>query len=860
MKAVSSKTRGLDFLPSLPHAVTKLLEASLDNSASLSGIADIAANDPGLASQILRLANSPLFGPGRKIASLPQAVINLGLQSVRNIAVSLSIYESFRDLTDIPEFSLANFWWHSLCTATCAKNLAVRVGYEHFEEAFIAGLLHDIGQLFLIRANPGASGKIIQEARTGHTLVKAERDAWGSDHAQTGAELLERWRLPPLVCDAVRYHHHNEVEVRNALLPVRIIFLSNRLSHYFKSKNPNHKDTEEIVRLLDSLLGLQPDVLDELTDSIFVEIEQTSRIFGIEICIDQENSPKEKLFDEEAERNLLKNKALDQALLIGSLQDMVSARNEKELFNALLRSLLLLFNFDKIFLAKKTGKNNLTGIVAIGSKQDEVASRIRIPCLQGTIWHAALEQKTPIHYDHFFSDKNPLIIDEQIANFLGGHFLIVPVTAEDEQYGVITVAISAEEWDLKFQHPELLMLLARHMALALKAHRYRSLLSREKALNAATLKAAPVAILLTDIFGKSRYWNPSAERLLGLDKKSQAAEGINVWNYLSLNEALQEDLLKRIESGEIFEVRGHEWVDTKGRPRWLDIKAVPLKASSHSKIVLSVEDVTASKLLEKEREEKARWLEEKLNERTDQLKAAQEKILQAERLVASSDIARKVSHEVANPLGIIKNFLRVLKIEEMEAGKNADVFNAIDREIDRIARIIQGLRDFSGDYIRQAGVSEGYIQNALKDILTLMERPLADKGIELDIHSDHDLPMLKLSEDGIKQILINLIKNAEDALESGGKITVRAYKQANRPEEVVIEVQDTGPGIPKELKDKIFDPFITTKGKENSGLGLSVCYGLIKAAGGSIKIKDHEGPGAWFEIRLPKADSNLSTG
>ncbi len=852
MNSISPKTKGVDFLPSLPHAVTRLLEASLENSASLKGIADIAANDPGLTSQILRLANSPLFGQGGKVVSLPQAVVNLGLQSVRNIAISLSVYESFTDIAEVPNFSLANFWWHSLCTGVCARNLAARIGYEHPDEAFIAGLLHDIGQLFMLRANPEACNDIIQEARSGRTLVKAERAVWGRDHAQMGADLLENWGLPPMVCDAVRYHHYSEAEIKNSLVPVRTIYVANYLSHYLKK--PDRPVREDIGHQLSFLLDLGPDVLDELTDSIFVEIEQVSKLYGIEVSVSDEAGVQEKLTDEVAGRNLLKDKVFDHAILIGSLQDMISARNERELFDILLKSLLVLFNFDQVLLAKRVGKNRLAGIIAVGSKQDEIARRIRIPCIQGTIWNTALEQKKSVHFDDFFADRSPLIIDKQIVNFLGGHFLVVPMVVEDEPYGVMAVAIPHEEWDSGFRHKDVLMLLAGHMAHALKSHRYRSLFKREKSLNAAMLESVPVAVVLTDILGRSVHWNPSAGKLLGLKKSMCVTDGINIWDYLSLNEALREDVLRRIESGEIFEVRRYKWTDPRGRPRWLDLKAVPLRVGSQSKIVLSVEDVTANRLLEKEREEKARWLEEELDRRTGQLKAAQQKILRAERLIAAEDVARRAAHEVANPLGIIKNFLRVLKIED-ESGKNVDVFDSIDREIDRIARIIQGLRDFSGNFDRKSESSGGYIQKVLSDLSTLMSRPLADKGIELDINVDHDLPMLKLCEDGIKQVLINLLKNAEDALVNQGKITIMAYKHPKYPEDVVVEVRDTGPGIPGELRDKIFDPFVTTKGKGNSGLGLSVCHGLIKAAGGSIRIKDHEGPGAWFEIRIPRADS-----
>jgi len=100
---------------------------------------------------------------------------------------------------------------------------------------------------------------------------------------------------------------------------------------------------------------------------------------------------------------------------------------------------------------------------------------------------------------------------------------------------------------------------------------------------------------------------------------------------------------------------------------------------------------------------------------------------------------------------------------------------------------------------------------------------------------------------------LNLLKNAEEAMAGPGRILIRVFRDKEAPGEVVIQVADTGPGVPDDIRDRLFDPFATTKGGENSGLGLSVCHGLIKAFNGDIRLIDMEGFGAAFEIRLPSA-------
>jgi len=115
---------------------------------------------------------------------------------------------------------------------------------------------------------------------------------------------------------------------------------------------------------------------------------------------------------------------------------------------------------------------------------------------------------------------------------------------------------------------------------------------------------------------------------------------------------------------------------------------------------------------------------------------------------------------------------------------------------------------------------------------------------------EDDLPSVAISEDELKQVLINLFKNAEEAIKKKGEIYVKAYKDKDN---VILEFGDTGPGIPEDLKKRIFSPFVTTKGDKNSGLGLSVCYGLLKACGGDIVLADRDGFGAFFIIRIPVA-------
>jgi len=838
------------FLPSLPQAVSKLLEATYDDESSMAYIAEIAGKDPALTAEILRLAHSPLFGSRRRVATLSQATVILGLHTVQNIAVSLSVYGAFSDLADVPGFSLGTFWWHSLASAACSRFLALRAGYESPEEAFVAGLLHDVGQLVLIRQAPGDYAKAFQAASNGQTLIAAEREIWGYDHAQVGADLLEYWRLQPLLCDAVRFHHHPVSEVSSALHLVRIVFVADRLSHFLS--RPYATNWTDLQTFALDLLEIAPETLDELQQSILSEVEAVASLLGIQVQPPEAATIPEILPDENRSRGELRARALDLSLVLGGVQAVLSARDEEELHEAFLRSLGILFDFRHVFLGRISRPGILAGLKALGSREDRLAPQIHLPCSPGSIWDEAFVRKDVLHYDEFFQDKGPRVIDRQTATFLGGPYLVIPLAWRDERVGAVAVAMPASEWTQRKASRELLLLMARQMAQIMLGHRYRQLFAREHTINIAVLESAPVGILLVDGHGAASYWNPAGRNILGQSWAQSAPKEFNLWECLGLDTVTRDKILNDTEQGRTSEFEELRWTSPAGHTRWLRVKTVPVKMPEASRLLVVVEDVTFAHLLEEERRQRAGWLQRQLEERTEELKLAQQKVIQAERLGATGDFARRVVHEVNNPLGIIKNFLKLLQLPDTGGEVRGEAIEAIHGEIDRIAEIIRGLADFGGSHAEASHTEGGYIQRVMKDLESLMKDPLGKKGIALVAEIEADLPPVRLSDHSLKQVFINLFKNAEEALGAGpGRILVRAYRQESCPHTVCVDIADSGPGVPQAVRCRLFDPFVTTKGGENSGLGLSVCHGLIKAAGGTIELEDKEGWGAFFEIRLP---------
>ncbi len=233
-------------------------------------------------------------------------------------------------------------------------------------------------------------------------------------------------------------------------------------------------------------------------------------------------------------------------------------------------------------------------------------------------------------------------------------------------------------------------------------------------------------------------------------------------------------------------------------------------------------------------------------EATQQLRAAQQQLVHTERVAALGEMSARVAHEINNPLGIIKNYLLLIR---RTAGNNVEAGNHLDivgQEIDRIARIVRELLDFHRpEKVTNQPVD---IQKVVEDVLVLMDRQFDKLQIEVRRQFTSGLPLVMGSAENIKQVVLNIVINACDAMAEGGLLDITLERI---DDQIVMSFCDTGTGIEPDVIPRIFEPFFTTKEQgKGTGLGLAVCYGIIKRHGGTITYKNTD-DGGCFEIRLP---------
>lgn len=238
---------------------------------------------------------------------------------------------------------------------------------------------------------------------------------------------------------------------------------------------------------------------------------------------------------------------------------------------------------------------------------------------------------------------------------------------------------------------------------------------------------------------------------------------------------------------------------------------------------------------------------------TKSLGEAQDRLVRSERLASVGRLAAGLAHEVGNPIAALVGMQDLLLTGDLDRSEERDFLVRMRSETERINKILRDLLDFArpGEAGLEKPEEPGNVEAAIHDTVALMspQKSMRDIAVAIDVHPD--LPLVALSREHQVQVFLNLLLNAADACSAGGHVTVRAERSALGAR---VSVEDDGPGVQPSVRDRLFEPFVTTKEVGNgTGLGLAVCRGLVEAAGGTITLDAAAPRGARFVIDLPAA-------
>jgi len=422
---------GVARLPTMPQLLTRLMEQCQNEKAGLPELAKLVSYDPGLTAKILRTAQSPAYRRRGQNVGLEQSMMALGLDMIRTLVISESVFHTFNGFSTTARTDLRAFWKHSLTTAIIARQAAKVLKYANVNEAYLAGLLHDIGRLSLLSVAPNEYASHFHAADDDR-LCAAEQRTLQMSHAEAGALVVERWKLDSFIADSVLYHHESGERIANSHPLIRIVWLANALS----SPGADTNALESAARQA----GASAKDTAAIMKGVDATVEQAADFLGIDLR-DIDAAPPtavthvapDPLGDE-----------IQQFVHSSELGRFFSGfQDEEQLLRAMCGTACSDFQFEQICLMLRNEDDNALLAYPLAEDQQRLAGYSLALDKPGPISVAVLQDWFSILESH---DAANGIAEEQLMRLLGAQRLAcLPLTAHGECLGVLLASVGTEQ-------------------------------------------------------------------------------------------------------------------------------------------------------------------------------------------------------------------------------------------------------------------------------------------------------------------------------------------------------------------------------------------------------------------------------
>jgi two-component system NtrC family sensor kinase len=357
------------------------------------------------------------------------------------------------------------------------------------------------------------------------------------------------------------------------------------------------------------------------------------------------------------------------------------------------------------------------------------------------------------------------------------------------------------------------------------------------------LESSADCIIVSDMRGRVIFYNKAAERLTGYSTDEVIGK-FHVTKFYSMDMA--REIMKKLRSDDYGE---------RGR---LENYMLTIFGKNNEEIPVSL---SASIVYEGQKELASLGIFTDLREKITmekELQDTQVRLLQSEKMASLGSLAAGVAHEINNPLGGILIYSSLL-MEDFEASNDPRVqdLKKIVDEASRCKEIVKSLLEFGRQ--TESRFEPIDVNKAIVDDLFFLEKQVLFHDIKIIKHLDPSLPPVEGDPNQIKQVFMNMMVNAAEAMSEGGGALTITTGSGSDESSIFISFKDEGTGIPSEIQSKIFDPFFTTKGVgKGTGLGLSTSYGIIQSHHGNIDVESQQGKGTTFTIYLPRSENTAA--
>ena len=283
IKTIASKVANL---PTLPTVVAKLLDLVDNPKTRTETLAKLISSDPALTARILKTANSEYYGLSGEISTVDTAIVVMGYSSVKEMGLSLTVFDNFKNIGALSRFDVQKYWEHSIGVGVTARAIARNYLPSDSAEIFVAGLLHDIAKMILVQYMPQDFYDVLDFAEKNELpFFEAEQEILGVNHAEIGAMIAKRWKLPQKIGDIIYYHHSPALAPKKYIVHAAITDVADAVCHLSKIGNPNHRPNAAVspqtVAIFDKDGSFDEKEIARLQENLFAEIEQNEVLHSL---------------------------------------------------------------------------------------------------------------------------------------------------------------------------------------------------------------------------------------------------------------------------------------------------------------------------------------------------------------------------------------------------------------------------------------------------------------------------------------------------------------------------------------------------------------------------------------------------
>jgi signal transduction histidine kinase/HD-like signal output (HDOD) protein len=463
-KDISKIIKSYDGLPSIPSILLRLVEGCTSEDATVEELSAIISADPSLCARTMHVAHCPYRGGQKTITSVAKAVECLGKDTIKNLATTALVRQAFGYSRWNSLMNLTTFWHESVLCATIAKRIALHISYPRPEEAFLTGLLHDIGKLLLLVSLSEKYATILQHAEDDSDLLVSERERIGATHCDVGAWLIRQWDPKSLMADAILYHHERRERILDAFPLVKIAHASYALCQ---------NDSSALlmgVNLSRTMFGFDTAQVEEMVKAAKQEVKQKARSFDIgtrQLPLAGFSEP-DKGGDKQKD---LLYEVRDVSLLSGTLQSLLRADCRDAILRVIEQSLQILFHVEKVFFfLYAPQKDVLVGTSPHRDDRDGPVTGLEISAQNDRSLIARSLSKRM--FLDSFGHPDPVtmtIAEEQLVHLAGTEgILCIPMLVRGQNVGVIVAGTSESQFLRLTGKVKLLNMFANHAATSLQ--------------------------------------------------------------------------------------------------------------------------------------------------------------------------------------------------------------------------------------------------------------------------------------------------------------------------------------------------------------------------------------------------------